>query len=328
MRWNFVVAAVVLAVSTAAESQTQRLVVPAFYPVGGGENGWSRIQAVGSTVRLIVGLGGSGGLQTLTGAGLTTAQTQFNNNRAAGQLVLGYVDGTFSRALTGPNSVQGDVNAWYTAYPSKIDGVFFDIGPNFYAGGPDDGAMNQHYVALYQQTKRDHPSANVMLNAAGFPNDWVVTAPAADFVNVWETGVSAYANNYLAQGPSGTVPAPTWWSSYAGNTGRISNIVYGAGSRDVSNIVNLSRTRGTPMLYVHDQSTANYSALSCFFELEVAVMQNQTSMPNEGPRCPADSTGTCCTYWQTCVNGQCVCPTRKTCTPPQVWDDVYCMCTT
>jgi hypothetical protein len=113
----------------------------------------------------------------------------------------------------------------------RLTGVFFDIGPNFYNGGPNDAALNQHYVSLYQQTKKDHPTAKVMLNAAGFPNDWVMTAPAADIANVWETEVAAYANNYLAQGPSGTVPAPTWWSSYAGNTGRISNIVYGAGKQ-------------------------------------------------------------------------------------------------
>lgn len=188
-------------------------------------------------------------------------------------------------------AILNEVDTWYSLYGGFIDGIFYDRGPEFTIGGPTDAQFQSFYVQLYQNTKLRHPSAIVMLNAAGFPNDWIMTIPATDYATIWENSLSAYVNQYVAIGPSGTVPVPAWWSDpiYT-SRGKLADIVYDATQLDINNVVSLSRNRGSRVLYIHDRTTANYSGLACYFEQEVAAAQNQAVPPGAKTFC-----GTACT---------------------------------
>jgi hypothetical protein len=209
------------------------------------------------------------------------------------------------------NTILANVDNWYAHYPSQIDGIFYDDGPLFRPNGPTDGQLNSYYVQLYQSTKFRHPSATVMLNAAAFPNDWIMTAPAADLATSWEDTLNNYVNHYNAIGPGGNlVPAPAWWSDpiYT-SRGKLSTIVFAATQLDVGTVVNLSRNRGTPTLYVFDRPTANYAGVACFFEQEVAAVMNQPPVAGKtfcGSACTdiTSDNGNCGACAHACGTGQ------------------------
>ena len=112
---------------SAAGVAQQKVVVPAFFGLSTSTDpprgtDWRRIRAAGSSVQTVVALGGQGGFQSATGTGLSDAQAQFNNNRSAGQSVLGYVDtnpclnsGCSPRSQP---SVLQDSAAWFNSFPT------------------------------------------------------------------------------------------------------------------------------------------------------------------------------------------------------------------
>lgn len=156
-----------------------------------------------------------------------------------------------------------------------------------------------------------------MLNASQFPHDWIVTAnhQAADLAIIFEGSYDTWKNNY------GT--PPDWWknSSYQG---KLAHVVYSDGvhptQNDVAAAVTLSRNNsiyGSPPLYLFDGDSSGYNHVACFFEQEVAALQNQppvagktycsgtcvdlNSDPNHCGSCTnVCSSGTCCLG--TCCN--------------------------
>jgi Spherulation-specific family 4 len=200
-----------LALSMPAFAQAiQRIAVPGFFPLNNScapssiqspgctrpalGSDWSRIERAGPTVLIVVA---DGSFETLSGTNLTDAQTQFKRNRAAGQLVLGYVDsatGTRPITCTGthPCSVMDDVAQWYSNYvapfpnDSRLDGIFFDNGPldNGTLTAAQDAQFNSYYTQLRQQVTQNFPTFKVMLNASQYPNNWVLSV--ADFLTMYE----------------------------------------------------------------------------------------------------------------------------------------------
>ena len=94
--------AMLLSGAAASQTQTQRVVVPAFFPLNSFNPyrgfDWTRIQNSGSAVQIVVA-----DYNVLSGD-IGGAQQQFNALRNAGQIVLGYVDsatynGVFNEVL-------------------------------------------------------------------------------------------------------------------------------------------------------------------------------------------------------------------------------------
>lgn len=313
MKRLIVTVGLLLSLASGANAQ-QQLVVPAFFPInpGGAQGDWStnpdwvRIQNAGSAVKIVVALGDSGGLQGLTDApgctpgqcALQNARNQFNTLRAAprNQLVFGYVrtaganypaSGGFPASWVNgqPNveKVIADVGAWRAAYPSQIDGIFFDEGPMFSPTSMTDQQYRDWYTKLFNEMRLRHPWAKIMLNVAGFPNEWVLGV--ADSVLTWEESVATYVDAALYKSitPGGGVgDPPAWWTS-AATSGRGAVTLHHANASQIYQAVTTSRGRGAPMIYMFDGTSSSYSALPSFFEQLVAAMQ-----PCAGPSATQD----------------------------------------
>ena len=103
-----------------------------------------------------------------------------------------------------------------------------------------------------------------MLNGSQFPNEWVMSV--AHYVIQWERELhnSLDGQDYLTN----FIPNPAWWSSPS-NAARAEHVVFQATAANVQDIVCKSQSRGSPMLYIHDQAGAIYTRLPSFFEAEV-----------------------------------------------------------
>lgn len=200
MNAKLIAAAGVLLVAGASYA-TQKTVVPAFFGLGQTTDGatadWTRIANKGSAVLAVVALGGPGGFETC-GSGscsVTAARTQFVTNHNAGQLVLGYVLAGFActatanltTALNNLKTGTYGVATWYssTKYPTQIDGVFFDVGPQSFTCGSgtdlngqspqSEATQKSYYSQAYNYVGSNHSGAKVMLNASQYENDWIVS---------------------------------------------------------------------------------------------------------------------------------------------------------
>ena len=209
------------------------------------------------------------------------------------------------------------VDQWYQTYcPSAadchIDGIFFDTGPDL--GSPiSEANQESYYQSLYQAVIARGASGScgappghpcVMVNAAQFPHDWVLTGNIADFAVVWERSLhgsdmvgpgrcepnsTSDAQDYLTlfcpwHGPEinpscSAVQSPASWMFAAANTPRIAHVIFGGGAGAVNNIVQQSRSAyGTPgLIYVHDEFCdtkhgAVYSHLPDYFEQLVSIL--------------------------------------------------------
>jgi len=207
----------------------------------------------------------------------------------------------------GPYVGLTSVSDWYATYcPDSthchVDGIFFDVGPSLGSSIPE-ADQRAYYHSLYQAVTtwpgavgpcgtapNTHPC--VMINAAQFPNDWVMsTSPSsqiADYVITYERpvhgskaalcpGGKADSQNYIDDTtvtptapakfcPSGTTPSscaaaqtPSNWYFDSANTPREVHTLFSAVASDVSAIVAKSRATapsgyGSPgFLYIHDQ---------------------------------------------------------------------------
>src|SRR5438874_486119 len=130
---------------------TQHIAVPAYFGLNAD---WTRIEQAAGTVKIVVP---DLSFNTLTGSALTNAQAQFDRCRQRGQLILGYVDtGSGQRSM---QLINTDITQWFTSYPTQLDGIFFDDGPELdiiWDSGPDvgqyitDAQFQQFYIPLLQ----------------------------------------------------------------------------------------------------------------------------------------------------------------------------------
>jgi hypothetical protein len=297
--------AIALTLAGAAEA-TQKTTVPAFFALNQTTDGvtadWTRIKNQGSAVLAVVALGDSGGFE-LCGPGqcdLSAAQTQFAANHTAGQLVLGYVkaglactaSGNRSTAIQNVKTGTYGVATWYSKYPTQIQGIFYDLGPQLYTcaygdlyGSSPEPESNQQsdYHSIYSYVGTNHSGAQVMLNASQFQNSWIMsgTSKSADYALIFERDYSTWYSNYKAADGS----SPGWWTS--GYSGQLANVVTNADQYDMQNGVSQSATAtyGSPVIYFYDGSSTAYDHLACGFETQVALLQNQSSIPDPSTYC-------------------------------------------
>jgi hypothetical protein len=322
---------IMLAASAAAVAQAQKVVVPAFFPLGTHSDpskpaDWVRIQNAGSAVQIVVALGDAGGFQTLVDPGLTDARNQFNANHSAGQLVFGYVNSQFATNVNASNEAQ----TWSAKYPTQLQGVFFDNGPTFdpSQSTKPETDFQTYYEGLYSQVHSINALWQVMLNASQFPGtaqtqpqDWLMSHPATDYAVIWENAWSVYQDVTLfkAIGPGGNLQdPPAWWTS-AAYQGRLSHVVFSANQNQVASAVSLSRTRGSPSMYIFDGDSGAYSRVACYFEQEIAALQNQppvsgTTWCNTACTDINSDTGNCGACNNVCAgtpNGHPTCPSGR-----------------
>jgi len=296
-----VIATLLFAANGAAVAQTQKMMVPAFFALNRQSDSskpldWVRIQNAGSTVKIVVALGGAGGFETCSPAtcSVSAAQSQFVGNYNAGQLVFGYVDSAFASAdVIGG---QFGANAWHDLYPTQVQGMFLDNGPSFGQSTKTEAQYQVYYESQYNQI-HSLSGWQVYLNASQFPGttqtaqpqDWVVAGcpncsppanPAADYALIYEqTETSYYPGGFKAIGPGGILQSPpAWWSDPA-YQGRLTHTVTNVSQYHLDDMVNLSRSRNpgfVPYLYVFDGSSKQYAQVACYFEEEVAKVNNQS----------------------------------------------------
>jgi hypothetical protein len=309
MKAILIAAGVVLLIS-GASSATQKTLVPAFFGLGQTTDGttadWTRIANQGSAVLAVVALGDSGGFETC-GSGscsVTAARSQFVTNHNAGQLVLGYVRADFactsttnlSARLTAAETGTFGVDAWYTSsrYPTQIDGIFYDIGPQSFScpSGTDlagqspqsESTQKTYYSQAYNYVVSNHSNAKVMLNASQYENDWIVatgTYKSADYAIIFERNYNTWYNSYVA----GNNTTPAWWTS--GYSGKLANVIYDTTQYDIATGVTHSQgsTYGSPVMYFYDGNSTAYDHLSCSFEAQVALLQGTTPVPTAKTFC-------------------------------------------
>jgi hypothetical protein len=253
------------------------LAVPALFaldPAGSTQAvDWSRIEKAGSNVHIVVA---EASFKGLSDSGLVHARAQFSRLRAESLVVLGYV--STKNGHRASSSVTADVDAWFSKYPSQIDGIYFDEGPSFDAwtrGVLDiDTILRLYYTAItnYVRTNGPQPTQpKILLNASGFPNKWVLKV--ADYVIVWENCKEAYMDpaKYGAINAKGAfVPPPAWWSDPY-NRYAIAHTIWNVPASDMPNIIALSKDRGAGLVYVYSGTSAAYSSLPAYFEQELAA---------------------------------------------------------
>jgi hypothetical protein len=239
----------------------RHIAVPAYF---GLNPDWAQIEQAAGAVKIVVP---DLSFNQLTGSALSNAQAQFDRCRQAGQLILGYVDtGSGQRSLA---NINNDINQWFASYPTQLDGVFFDDGPELDLG--TDQAFQAFYIPLIQAFKGAHVGHNtVLLNAAGFPNEWVMQA--ADYVILWEQTETFYLTNFNAIGPGGSVlNPPAWWANPL-YMDRIVHIIYSSPSSDLPNMINRSRSLNAGLVYIFDGTSTNYGQLPAYWQQEVMMV--------------------------------------------------------
>jgi hypothetical protein len=222
---------------------------------------WNRIKNARATVKIVVALGDVNGLEQCgpTSCDVTAAQNQFISNHDAGQLVLGYINSQFATVTDVLGTSNGiGVNAWWSRYPTQIQGIFFDNGPSFDPSQSTLGerAFQDYYESKYGQVHGSPYGWQVMVNAAGFPGtppcnpnnpgctngvsntsqpqDWLLAgcsscqswgcgncpaSPGADYATIWEQTWGLYTDaNFKATGPGGNLQAPPAWWTSAAYT--------------------------------------------------------------------------------------------------------------
>jgi hypothetical protein len=235
----------------------QKLTVPAFFGVNAD---WGRIEEAGAAVKIVVP---DRSFNELDGDALVAARAQFRRCRLAGQLVLGYVPTTNGdRPLS---ETKKEVRTWYgqDKYAGRLDGIFFDEGP--LAKKP----RRRYYEALKRYVSTQF-SGMVFLNAAQFPQEWVMGA--ADYVILWEADEAAYRTQFYALGKDGNgVGVPRWWKNASYRDRIAHTILLCPTVEEMQSLVTLSRTRNCGLVYVYDKGSV-YDRLPPYWYEELAAV--------------------------------------------------------
>jgi len=98
-------------------------------------------------------------------------------------------------------------DTWFTSYSSnEVQGIFYDMGP--YLGSPCQGGARQNqppiaedaqksdYSSIYSHIHGEPGAPTVLLNASGFPNEWVMsgTYKSADYAITFEDTYANWSN--------------------------------------------------------------------------------------------------------------------------------------
>ncbi|KAL4891313.1 fibronectin type III domain protein [Aspergillus ambiguus] len=168
------------------------------------------------------------------------------------------------------SQIQTDVDLWYSLYPGKIGGIFFDEGWN------DCGPDNQ-YAELYRfisdNTKRRHPNAFTVLNpGATMPQCF---EDSADTLMTFEQGYDTYMNSY--------VPNPGWTPK---DPRKLWHIIYGVPKEDAGKVAKLALERGAGLVHITPDILPNpYDTLPD----ETYMQAIMDSMEGGGPKVASPS---------------------------------------
>jgi len=239
--------------------QIQHIAVPAFFT---DPQEWATLQAAGSVVSIVVPEYSYS--QLTDPAAISAAQTLFQHSRNVGQAIFGYVstqNGNRSR-----QAIDTDVANWYQRYSAQLNGIFLDEGPQY-----NDDAR-PFYEEVIKSIKNAHPGAKIVLNAAGYPHEWVMQD--ASYVVLWEQTAANYLdrNKYKAEtSPITVINPPSWWTkpSY---WNRIVHIVHHAiAVEQMKKVVRVSKSRAGH-IYVFDGGSQGYNKLPSYWNEEVVCV--------------------------------------------------------
>jgi len=243
-----------------------KIAVPAFWGFSSATDPgpfWQAVEQAGKKVRIVVAEYSLSQVDTGSNPDLwNTAKQQFNRCRSRGQQILGYVS---TRNGTRPRQeIDSDLNAWYARYPTQLDGIFLDEGPQF------DDSKRAFYEGLIADIKQTYPwRTTVLLNAPQFPNEWVVQT--ADHVILWEEKADTYLdpNKYQALGPGGLlVGVPSWWRNLKW-TNSITHIIHTCPTtQQMSTVMGMARKRNAGNVYVYDGNSSSYNRLPSYWTEE------------------------------------------------------------
>lgn len=158
-----------------------------------------------------------------------------------GQSTLGFTTRLGSNELADwVSQIEIDVDLWYSLYPGKISGIFFDEGWN------SCGTNNQFselYRLITENTKRKYPGAFTVLNpGATMPQCF---ENSADTLMTFESSYETYTNSYVDNG----------WT--AESTQKIWHIIYNVPAGSVATVAALAKTRGAGFVQITDDTLPN-----------------------------------------------------------------------
>lgn len=268
---------------------------------------WNRVAQAGPVVRVVVVDQPYSLLDLTTTVGLdrrAEASAKFGACRAVDQLLFGrvYAGGgklplggggqKFDDPLRPGHQVPGiadQVEAWRKLYGDGIDGIYVDSGPTDCTDPTVPGAEiaipgNYRAYAAHIRGRR----YKLFLQAAQYPDSQPQTPWLrdlnADFLELWEAGVSPYTLKFQARdacNPDRPTAAPAWWDpgpDLRWSRVHVINDCRNAETmRTVANLAITSRGAGTIWITLPRQDPnlgAVYDVLPPYWADEVAVFES------------------------------------------------------
>jgi len=261
-----------------------RFAVPAYFGLpqtftdttGQTRQCWPTIQAAAGAVRIVVPERTFPALAAGDPIARVAAQNQFQALRNNGTLVLGYAfsrtgGGATDPLLTG-TQITAEVDAWYTQFPTQLDGIYFDNavlwpdagGAATYPVGPGGAQWTAQtfWSDLAAQLRQSRPGINIMLLAGQCPDEWVVQV--ADYALLWEEAYSVYAGSFYPLLNNAPAMIPPWWKNPA-YLDKISHTVTGCPAANVQGVLELCRERNAGNVYMIE-ITGSYPRLPPYWD--------------------------------------------------------------
>lgn len=206
----------------------------------------------------------------------TAWEKVINNAAGAGKTVIGYVrTGYLGQSTLGfttrlgsneladwVSQIEMDVDLWYSLYPGKIGGIFFDEGWNSCG---TDNQFSELYRLITENTKRKYPGAFTVLNpGATMPQCF---EDSADTLMTFESSYETYTSSYVSNG----------WT--ASSTQKIWHIIYNVPSSAVATVAALAKKRGAGYVQITDDTLPNpYDTLpnDAYMQTLLAAMEGGT----------------------------------------------------
>ena len=231
----------------------QNVIVPAFFTTATFPVNFAHmLKSVPPVSHAVLDLGfapGTGPPQSLQQFWLgAVAQCHQAKIKVLGYIATANANGTVTQQQICTTGT-GVVDQWY-AYIPDLDGIFFDEGPV-----ANSTAIAQFYQGIYQCVKAKHPTAVVLLNAAGFndPNGGWLTS-ACDIAMFIEDTFASYS--------AGFSPA-SWWGKFPPK--RVMHTIHNRQQAQLYRALQLAKRRGAGYVYVFDGSSAAYDHLPAYW---------------------------------------------------------------